>query len=185
MLMEKLGVEPAGKDLEFPISQADTADFIAADLQLEPVRYVCIHPGSRGVARQWNPAYFAKLADLAVEAGFQAVITGTKSELNIVEKVASEMKYEPVIAAGKTSLGAMAVLIRDAYALISNCTGVSHVAAALKTKSVVISLHGEPERWSPLNSRRHETIDWTKTPDFNLVKQITSNLLNAAKHEFN
>ncbi len=181
MLMKKLGVEPAGKELEFPISEADVTDLNLADLQVEPGKYVCIHPGSRGISRQWSPAYFAKLADLAVEAGYKAVITGTKSELDIVEKVKSAMKYEPVIAAGKTSLGAIAVLIRDAHALISNCTGVSHIAAALQTKSIIISLHGEAERWSPLNSELHRTIDRTKTPDIDLVYRVTENLLKKEK----
>src|SRR5205807_2979062 len=118
---------------------------------LQKNKYVCIHAGSRGVWRQWPVEYFAALADYCHDQELQVVLTGTKDELSIVERLASLMKHEPVIAAGKTSLGAVAVLIRDAFALISNCTGVSHIAAALKTKSVVISMDGEPGRWAPLN----------------------------------
>jgi ADP-heptose:LPS heptosyltransferase len=47
----------------------------------------------------------------------------------------------------------VAVLIKNAAALVSNCTGVSHIAAALKTKSIVISLDGEPDRWGPFEQK--------------------------------
>ncbi len=95
----------------------------------------------------------------------------------IVENVMQYMKYEPIIAAGKTSLGAVAVLIKNAAALVSNCTGVSHIAAALKTKSIVISLDGEPNRWGPLNKSLHTTIDWTTNADINYVRRELKALL--------
>jgi ADP-heptose:LPS heptosyltransferase len=41
------------------------------------------------------------------------------------------------------------LLCAIAVALLSNCTGVSHIGAALRTPTVVISMGGEPERWGP------------------------------------
>jgi ADP-heptose:LPS heptosyltransferase len=75
----------------------------------------------------------------------------------------------------------VAVLIKNAAALVSNCTGVSHVAAALKTKSLVLSLDGEPFRWGPLNQKLHHTIDWTATPSLNLVLEELRTLLFNSK----
>jgi len=180
-LMKHLGIPQQGKDLEFPLFPKDYEDFQKADIPVEPGKYVCIHPGSRGVSRRWPPKYFAALADMAVENGFQAVITGTKDEIFIVKQVADAMKYKPVIAAGETSLGAVAVLIKQAYALFSNCTGVSHIASALQTPSVVISMDGEASRWKPLNDALHITFDWTKSPVFDEVAEGTLKLLNNKK----
>ena len=87
------------------------------------------------------------------------------------------MKHPPINAAGKTSLGAVGVLIKNSFALVSNCTGVSHIASALKTKSIVISLDGEPDRWAPLNKELHTTIDWTRTNDFKTVLVASEKLL--------
>ena len=138
---------------------------------------MCVHPGSRGSWRQWPPEYFAHLADRCAENGYQIVVTGTKEEATITQQVISLMNYSPVDLTGKTGLGEVGQLIRNAALLISNCTGVSHIAAATKTPSIVISMDGEPERWGPLNKTLHKTIDWTKCQDFETVLQQMQQLI--------
>lgn len=170
-LIESLGITKYTTDLEFPILEKDIEDFKKAALPVEPSEYVVIHPGARGVSRQWRPENFAAVADYFVEMGLQVVITGTEDEMEIVENVIHHMKHAPINAAGKTTLGAVAVLIKNAAALVSNCTGVSHIAAALKTKSIVISLDEEPDRWAPLNKTLHKTIIWSADTDLNYVLQ--------------
>ena len=176
-LIGHLGIESMGTELEFPIMDSDEDELQKLSLPIQPQHYVCIHPGSRGSWRQWPTSYFAALADFCIEQGYQAVITGTEDEVDIVASVISQMKNEPINTAGKTSLGAVGALIRDAALLISNCTGVSHIAAAFKTPSVVISMDGEPHRWGPLDSYRHRTINWLRSPDFHLVFRETVDLI--------
>jgi len=182
-LMNHLGIPSRGLELEFSLTKADQRDLIKLSLPIKPKKYVCIHPGSRGSWRQWPTKYFATLADYCIEQGFAAVITGTNDEMDIVADVISQMKHPPVLAAGKTSLGAVGVLIKNAFALISNCTGVSHMASAFKTPSIVLSMDGEPERWAPLNRMLHRVVDWTKTPDFELVFKETQRLILSGKAE--
>ena len=177
-LIKVLGIGSATKDLEFPVTQKDEEDLIKTGLTVVPKKYVIIHPGARGANRQWEPANFAAIGDYCVENGYQVVITGTKDELEIVENVEQLMTHKSIQAAGKTSVGAVAVLIKNAAALISNCTGVSHIASALKTKSIVISLDGEPFRWGPLNTELHKTIDWTKDKELSEVKKKMGYLLS-------
>lgn len=176
-LMEFLGAPSRGNELEFPLSESDYRDLASSDLNLTEQQYLCVHPGSRGLSRRWNPQYFAALADMAADEGLIPVITGTKEEMNVVEELAAKMKHRPVIAAGRTSMGAVAALLKNAAGLVSNCTGVSHVAAALKTPSVVVSLDGEPERWLPLNKKLHRSIDWTTDADFNKVRALVADML--------
>lgn len=178
-LMEYLGIPSQGKHLEFPLFDKDFADLTALHLPIEKQQYVCIHPGSRGSDRQWPPRYFAALADYAIEQGLDAVLTGTKEEAPIIEQVINHMKYrdKAINTSGMTSIGSVAALINNAYGLISNCTGVSHIAAALKVPSVVISMDGEPERWGPLNRTLHHTIDWTARPDYDLVFNAAARML--------
>ena len=168
LLMKHLGIASDDDTLEFPVTNKDQED-LKRSFALPAQKYICVHAGSRGAYRRWPTAYFAGVADKCFHHGYKVVLTGTAEELPIVEKVASEMKNSPLIAAGKTNLGAMAALLSRSDGLVSNCTGVSHVASALKVRSVVISMDGEPERWAPLNTKLHKTIDWTKAPDVDLV----------------
>jgi ADP-heptose:LPS heptosyltransferase len=178
-LMEYLGIPSQGTDLEFPLTSQDQHEYDSLKLPLQPKKYVCIHPGSRGSWRQWPTTHFAAMADYAVACGFEAVITGTKDEAEIVDEVISQMLQPALNLAGKTSLGAIGILIKNSYALISNCTGVSHMAAAFKTPSIVISMDGEPERWGPINKDIHHTINWLQQPDFQLVFDQAAEMLNS------
>lgn len=176
-LMEYLGIASQGDQLEFPLLEQDHQEYDSLNLELQPRKYVCIHPGSRGAWRQWPTAHFAAMADYAVECGFETVITGTKDEMPIVLDVIEHMRQPATNMAGKTGLGAIGILIKNAYALISNCTGISHMAAAFKTPSIVISMDGEPERWGPINKQIHYTINWLEQPDFQLVYNHATDIL--------
>jgi len=181
LLMEHLGIPEKGLELEFPITAQDEQDYADLQLPLQKGKYVCIHPGSRGAWRQWPTENFAAMADYCAEQGYQPVITGTVPEMPIVNEVISKMNHQAVNAAGKTNLGAMGVLIKNSRLLVSNCTGVSHMASAFKTPSVVICMDGEPERWGPVNQQIHRTINWLQYPDFSLVKNELVDLLNVAE----
>lgn len=178
-LMAHLGIDAQGTDLEFPLTATDYSERNCVDPTLEAGQYVCIHPGSRGGWRQWPTGHFAALADVCAAQGYRVVVTGTKNELAIVHDVIGRMHHPAINAAGKTTLGAIGVLIKNAAMLISNCTGVSHIAAACKTPSVVISMDGEPERWGPINRQLHRTINWLQLPDFNTALKETETLLEA------
>jgi ADP-heptose:LPS heptosyltransferase len=177
-LMNHLGIEAMGMQLEFPLYDKDFEECEQLHFSLLSKKYICVHPGSRGAWRQWPPEYFAALANYCSAQGYTIVLTGTKDEMEIVQRVAQHLNEKPVIAAGKTSVGAVGVLIKNAFALISNCTGVSHMAAAFETPSIVISMDGEPERWAPLNKSLHRTIDWTKQPTLDLALKELKDLFN-------
>jgi ADP-heptose:LPS heptosyltransferase len=177
-LMQHLGIEPVGTQLEFPLTEEDEAQLAELQFPLQPKNYICIHPGARGADRRWKPENFAALGDYCISKDVPVVITGTPDEMEIVESVTRLMKQKPMVAAGKTSLGAVGVLIKNARGLISNCTGVSHMASAFKTNSIVISMDGEPDRWGPLNRQVHHVIDWAKEQDYNKVLKETEALIS-------
>jgi ADP-heptose:LPS heptosyltransferase len=59
---------------------------------------------------------------------------------------------------GRTSLGALAALIEGADLLVSNDTGVAHLAAAARTPSVIVSSGSDAARWAPGDTRLHRTL---------------------------
>lgn len=169
LLMEHLGIKSQGLHLEFPITETDKQKLDELYLPLIEKQYVCIHPGSAGTWRQWPPHFFAALADYSIENNFTIVVTGTAEERDITTELIKCIHYPVIDLTGKTGLGAVAALIKNAFLLIANCTGVAHIAAAVKTPSVIISMDGEPERWAPVNKNLHRVIDWIKNPHFEIV----------------
>ncbi|HLO61137.1 MAG TPA: glycosyltransferase family 9 protein [Bacteroidales bacterium] len=174
-LMHHIGVPDGSVEMEFPLREED---LLAYDqLHLADKKYVCIHPGSRGSWRQWPRENFARMADLCIDNGLNAVITGTPEETSIVEEVAAKMKHKPVIAAGKTNLGSMGVMLKRSSGLVSNCTGVSHMAAALKVPGIIVSMDGEPQRWAPLDKDLFYTINWLDDPDYSKTESALITLI--------
>lgn len=162
---------------EFPIFDQDEEELRKARLNL-PERYICIHPGSKAAWRQWAPRNFAEMANFFNSRGCPVVITGNAEEIELATQINQHLNISATIVAGKTSLGAMAVLLKNSLGLLSNCTGISHLAAALEVPSVIVSMDGNAERWAPLNHELHTTIDWTVNQETGLVLQACRNMLD-------
>jgi ADP-heptose:LPS heptosyltransferase len=186
LLMKHLGIQEEGVQMEFPVTEQEEAAVQQIAPFVHQERFVVVHPGARSAARQWSPCYFASLADYCAEHGYRVVLSGTKEEAPITDYVEALMLHKDKVVnlAGKTSLGVIAALIKQADLLIANCTGVSHIAAATKTPSIIISMDGEPHRWGPMNQMLHHVFDWTKKRSFAEVHhQLTSVIITEQKKE--
>jgi ADP-heptose:LPS heptosyltransferase len=158
-LLESLGTAPRGEALEFPLFEADYEALQRSHDKLPPPgSYVCVHPGARLPSRRWLPQRFAEVADRLAGNGLQVVLTGSADERDIVQAVMRAMQAPALDMSGKTDLGALAALIAQARMVVCNDTGISHVAAALATPSVIICCGSDPVRWAPLDSSRHAVV---------------------------
>jgi ADP-heptose:LPS heptosyltransferase len=160
-LMEHIGAEASSRDLEFPLLPEDEDALHATGLpeRLQRADYFCVHPGARKRDKCWPPGHFARVADqLAEEFGLQPVLTGAADEADLTAQVAHSMRHKPIDAAGAWPIGAMARLMRDARLILCNDTGVSHIAAGLHVKSVVVFSKADIARWAPLDRHAHRCI---------------------------
>jgi len=157
-LLQWLGAQPYGEHLEFPLRPEDHAALARAAPGLAPGSYVCIHPGARLPSRRWPPWRFAQVADGLAGQGWTVVITGSPDERALTQAVRSAMRSQAVDLTGATTLGALAALLAGARLLVCNDTGVSHVAAAMATPSVVVCCGADPGRWAPLDRQRHRVL---------------------------
>jgi ADP-heptose:LPS heptosyltransferase len=160
-LLEKLGAPRTGDELEFPLTREDHGELRDSGVAegLAPGTYICIHPGARHRDKCWPPERFAEVADrLADEFRLGVVLTGSAAEAGLATQVASHMRNRAVNAAAPISIGAMAALMNGARLLVCNDTGVSHIAAGLKLKSVVVFSKADIARWAPLDRHNHRCI---------------------------
>lgn len=160
-LTEQLGAPPIGTHLEFPITAADERELASSGVAhgLTAGSYLCIHPGARWRDKCWQPQLFAHVADqLALEFGLRVVLTGSSNEAELTAAVAQHMRTPALDAAVPLSIGAMAALMSRAKLLLCNDTGVSHIAAGLKLRSVVVFSKADIGRWAPLDQQRHRCL---------------------------
>lgn len=160
-LMEHLGAPSDYRRLEFPLLPSDHAELASSGITFAVGArpYLCIHPGARDPARRWSPERFAAVADAAhALTGWTVVLTGSGEERGLTARVRQAMRAPSIDAALPISAGALAALIGGARMLVCNDTGVSHIAAALRTPSVVIFRASEPARWAPEDGRLHRCV---------------------------
>jgi ADP-heptose:LPS heptosyltransferase len=159
-LVEFLGIPVQGEELEFPVTGKDREALLDIEeaLDLRSGEYICVHAGASVAPRRWPPEYFAAVADALADQGLQIVLTGTALEAKIVHRVRHAMKCPAINLAGQTNLGAAGALVQGARLVVCNDTGISHLAAAVKTPSVVLSTGNNPERWAPIDAQRHRVL---------------------------
>jgi ADP-heptose:LPS heptosyltransferase len=177
--IEFLGLPSEGDDLEFPLTASDEESWrrIRDVHELRPGSYVCVHPGGRGIHRRWPAEQFARVADALAEKGWRIIVTGTVEEQPLVETMERAMSSTPVNLMGRTDLGGLAMLLNRARLLVTNDTGVSHMAVAFRLPSVVISTGSDPIRWGPLDRCRHRLL-LSQTATVDSVLDEVQDLLN-------
>ncbi len=163
-LTDHLGLPRQGLALEFPITDEDRSKLFALwPGSARPAGYVCIHSGAQLPSRQWPLERFAAVGDALAAKGYLVVLTGSPAEVQRASDLAAAMHHPVVNLAGQTNLWTLGALIERARLLVSNDTGVSHIAAALRTRSVIISSGGDAARWAPADHRLHQVL-WSAVP---------------------
>ena len=148
-LVAALGAAPCGFELEAPLLPVDreALETLATEGRLTRGAYVCVHPGAQLESRRWYPERFAIVADALAARGLSVVVTGTAGEAPLAQRVLERMSSPAVDFVGRTTLGALTALIDGARLVLTNDTGVRHVAAARGTPCVAVACGSDVRRW--------------------------------------
>jgi len=142
-----------------PRLQANTAEVAQALAahQLSAQSFYVLVPGAEyGPAKRWPEAHFAALAqDLARSRGAKVVLLGSPKDAATCEAIAkqvnAEMPGQCVDLAGRTSLDTAIALVASSRAMVSNDSGLMHVAAALDVPQVAVFGSSSPLHTPPLS----------------------------------
>lgn len=118
-----------------------------------PVLALC--PGAEfGEAKRWPSEHYAQVAEAKVRAGWQVWLFGSKNDHPVGEEIRLRLipglREEAVNLAGETSLAEAIDLLSCAGAVVSNDSGLMHVAAALNRPLVAIYGSTSPQFTPPL-----------------------------------
>lgn len=140
--VEGFGIKDDGQGLELNIARAKDMGVLEL-LRLEGVSkeypLIGLAPGAHWYTKRWPKERFIELANLLIQRkGATIVIFGGRDEIALSEEIGGSLLNKPVIVTGKLSLMETAALLKRCKVLITNDTGVMHIAAAVKTPVVAI-----------------------------------------------
>jgi len=144
-------------DLSLDLLKATLLNF---DLKLGA--YAVFAPGAEyGPAKRWPAAYFA---ELGLRTGLPVVLLGSAKEAALCDEIAQSIHQErPKTArnlAGKTDLSQAMALIASSQAMLSNDSGLMHVAAAMGVPQVAVFGSSSPLHTPPLSDKA--VVLWLK-----------------------
>lgn len=126
---------------------------------LQARSYVVFAPGAEyGPAKRWPAIHYAQVAQQLAQA---VVLLGSAKEAPLAEEIAQEAGAGRCLnLAGRTPLLEAFALIAAARCVVSNDSGLMHVAAAFGVPQVAIFGSSSPLHTPPLNDRAQ--VVWLK-----------------------
>ena len=151
-LAEKPG-DPVFSPLAQPRLSVDSANLLITLGRLgldrrKPVVVFC--PGAEyGPSKRWPARHFAELARRLAARGDAVWMIGSEGDWTIGEQVARESDGAAINVCGKTDLASAIDLMSVARLVVSNDSGLMHVAAALAKPLVALYGSSSPEHTPP------------------------------------
>jgi heptosyltransferase-2 len=111
-------------------------------------------PGAEyGPAKRWPPEYYAELAQKYGTAENPVLLLGSPKDAPVGDEILTQSKGTARNLAGKTSLFEAIDLLAAARLVVSNDSGLMHVAAALQRPQVALYGSSSPEYTPPMNDK--------------------------------
>ena len=154
-LAERPG-EPVFRPLAQPRLSVDLANLLITVSRIgldrrKPVVVFC--PGAEfGPAKRWPSRHFAKLARRLAERGAAAWMIGSERDRSLGEQIAQESGGAAINLCGKTDLASAIDIMSVADLVVSNDSGLMHVAAALARPLIALYGSSSPAHTPPLGS---------------------------------
>ena len=124
--------------------------------------YIIINPNATDlrIERRWPLEYFSSLIDaLVLGHGCRIFLVGSRAELHVSEKVlertSSNTRRYATNISGRVSFGATLELIRNTRLMITNDSGLLHIARSLHVPIVSLWGPGTPAHYGGQSEKNH------------------------------
>ncbi len=111
-------------------------------------------PGAEyGEAKRWPAEYYAEVANHAMNQGWQVWLFGSDKDVAVTTQIKQLTQNNCLDFGGKTSLSEAIDLMSLCDTVISNDSGLMHIAAALNKKLVAIYGSSDPQHTPPMSAK--------------------------------
>lgn len=128
------------------------------EFTLPTERLIGLCPGAEfGPAKRWPDYHYAALASRLIEDGWQVACFGSAKDADVVEEIGSQLSERQKTSfhslAGRTTLPQAIDLLAACDAVVTNDSGLMHVAAAVNTPLVALYGPTSPDFTPPLSDK--------------------------------
>lgn len=117
-----------------------------------PIAVFC--PGAEfGPAKRWPVQYFAELGQRLFEQGYAIWLVGSPKDKEVADKIVALGNSHAINLCGTTDLSDALALIANANLVVSNDSGLMHIAAALDIPMLAIFGSSSPRFTPPLSAK--------------------------------
>ncbi len=137
-------------------------------IELSSSKVLGLCPGAEyGEAKRWPAAYYAEVAIYAIENGWQVLLFGSEKDIPVTQEINQITQSRCIDLGGKTKLGDAIDIMSLCATVISNDSGLMHVAAALDKKLIAIYGSSDPYHTPPMHPEAViEYLDLACSPCF-------------------
>jgi ADP-heptose:LPS heptosyltransferase len=153
-LLRHFGFDPHSRATEMWIGPmaVDQADRVLAVLGGQS--FVALAPsGGHSVLKPWPPNFYGDIAAAARREGLAVVVIGATHDRPLVDRFDGVNREELLDLTGRLSVMSTAEVIRRAQWFVGSDSGMSHVAAAVGTRAMVLFGPGCPHTFGPRGPR--------------------------------
>lgn len=119
--------------------------------------FALFHPSSAFFTKQWATENFARTAEFLAEKGISTVAVTSKNENKVLDDLKRESRV-PVFTFDDLTLPEITALASKATLFVGNDSGIAHIAAAVKTPSVVVFGSSNRNHWRPWTDAPNEIV---------------------------
>lgn len=128
----------------------------ALSLDVPTSRLLVLCPGAEyGSSKRWPSDYFAEVAQAKIEQGWQVWMLGSANDCHWVEPIVRMTKQRVINLVGRTTLDQAIDILTRATVVLTNDSGLMHVAAAVNRPLIAIYGSSSPEFTPPLSHQAH------------------------------
>jgi heptosyltransferase-2 len=118
------------------------------------IKILALCPGAEyGPAKRWPVAFYAEIARQKIDQGWQVWLFGSDKDKADAEQINNEASGHCIDFTGRTTLAEAVDLLSLADTVVTNDSGLMHVAAALNKNLIAIYGSSDPGFTPPLNDK--------------------------------
>ena len=149
---------------------------------------IAINPGAKRKSKRWPLPRFMEIAEWLGEEA-KIVVTGSRDEMDLAHQIANAVPHTIITASGVLTLMQTAALLERCRLIITNDTGIMHIAFSLNVPTIALFGPANIKRWflsdSSLTKIIHHPLPcgpcyrW-ECDDLSCMKSITVDEVKAA-----